>query len=79
MNPKMLALVVIGLAGFVLVSTFSLTIVVSQSLLPTRGGTAAGLMVGFAVPLLALPFMWALPADAPAAARRLKEAKSATH
>lgn len=102
-----LALVVVGLAGFVLVSTFSLTIVVSQSLLPTRGGTAAGLMVGFAVgaggtgvavlglvadrwnllaamhvlaavPLLALPFVWALPADTPAPARDLRAAKIPT-
>ncbi|HEY7677970.1 MAG TPA: MFS transporter, partial [Candidatus Methylomirabilis sp.] len=100
------AFVCVGLAGFALVSTFSLTIVISQSLLPTRGGIAAGLMVGFAVgaggagvaalglvadrwgllaamhalaavPLLALPFVWALPADAPNRGRRLQEAKTA--
>ena len=44
-----LALAVVALAGFLLVSTFSLTIVIAQGLLPTRGGMAAGLMVGFAV------------------------------
>ena len=31
-----------------------------------------------AVPLLGLPFSWALPADAPVAGRRLQEAKTAT-
>lgn len=100
------AFVFVGLAGFALVSTFSLTIVISQSLLPTRGGIAAGLMVGFAVgaggagvaalglvadrwsllaamhalaavPLLALPFVWALPADAPAPGGRLQAAQTA--
>jgi FSR family fosmidomycin resistance protein-like MFS transporter len=44
-----LALAAVALAGFVLVSTFSLTIVIAQGLLPTRGGMAAGLVVGFAV------------------------------
>lgn len=102
------ALVVIALAGFALVSTFSLTVVIAQSLLPTRGGIAAGLMVGFAVgaggagvaglglvadvwgllaamevlaavPLCAVPFVWGLPADAPAAERNLQEAKIPTH
>ena len=101
-----LALAVVALAGFLLVSTFSLTIVIAQGLLPTRGGTAAGLMVGFAVgagglgvnalgsvadawgllgamhvlaavPLCTVPFVWGLPADAPATAAALREAKTA--
>ena len=93
------AMLAVGLVGFVLVSSFSLTIVIAQALLPTRGGTAAGLIVGFAVgaggagvallghvadvwglletmrvlaavPLAALPFVWALPSDTPARHRR---------
>jgi FSR family fosmidomycin resistance protein-like MFS transporter len=101
-----LALAVVALAGFVLVSTFSLTVVIAQGLLPTRGGMAAGFMVGFAVgaggpgviilgivadawgllgamhvlaalPLITLPFAWALPADAPAPGAALREAKTA--
>jgi FSR family fosmidomycin resistance protein-like MFS transporter len=88
----LLAMVVIGLTGFLIISTFALTIVIAQALLPTRGGVAAGLVFGFAVgsggigvtmlgavadawglfvamhvlaavPVLAVPFVWALPAD----------------
>ncbi len=90
------AMVVIGLTGFLIISTFALTIVIAQALLPTRGGIAAGLVFGFAVgagglgvtmlgsvadawglfvamqvlaavPVLAVPFVWALPADTPGA------------
>jgi len=90
------AMVVIALTGFLIISTFALTIVIAQALLPTRGGIAAGLVFGFAVgagglgvtmlgsvadawglfvamnvlaavPALAVPFVWALPADTPGA------------
>lgn len=90
------AMVVIALTGFLIISTFALTIVIAQALLPTRGGVAAGLVFGFAVgaggvgvtmlgsvadawglfvamhvlaavPVLAVPFVWALPADTPSA------------
>ena len=88
------AMVVIALTGFLIISTFALTIVIAQALLPTRGGVAAGLVFGFAVgaggvgvamlgsvadawglfvamhvlaavPVLAVPFVWALPPDTP--------------
>ena len=90
------AMLVIAVTGFLIISTFALTIVIAQALLPTRGGVAAGLVFGFAVgaggvgvtmlgsvadawglfvamhvlaavPVLAVPFVWALPADAPGA------------
>jgi FSR family fosmidomycin resistance protein-like MFS transporter len=41
------AFVIIGLAGMVLVSSFSVTIVMAQALLPQNLGLAAGLVVGF--------------------------------
>ena len=41
--------VVLGLVGAVLVSTFSVTIVMAQQILPDRLGVASGLMVGFAI------------------------------
>ncbi len=88
------AMIVIALTGFLIVSTFALTIVIAQAMLPTRGGVAAGLVFGFAVgaggvgvtmlgsvadawglfvamhvlaavPVLAVPFVWALPAHSP--------------
>lgn len=40
---------VLGLQGFLLISTFSVTIVMAQRLLPNRLGIASGLMVGFAI------------------------------
>jgi MFS transporter, FSR family, fosmidomycin resistance protein len=43
------ALALIGLIGFVLVSNFSVTIVMAQQILPDRLGMASGLMVGFAI------------------------------
>ncbi len=92
------AMVVIAVTGFLIISTFALTIVIAQALLPARGGVAAGLVFGFAVgaggvgvamlgsvadtwglfvamhvlaavPVLAVPFVWALPADTPVAGR----------
>ncbi len=40
---------VLGLAGAFLISTFSVTVVMAQQVLPDRLGMAAGLMVGFAI------------------------------
>ncbi len=44
-----LLFVVLGLQGMLLVSTFSVTIVMAQKLLPNKLGVASGLMVGFAI------------------------------
>lgn len=44
-----LLFVVLGIQGMLLVSTFSVTIVMAQKLLPTKLGIASGLMVGFAI------------------------------
>jgi FSR family fosmidomycin resistance protein-like MFS transporter len=44
-----LLFVVLGIQGFLLISTFSVTIVMAQKLLPHRLGIASGLMVGFAI------------------------------
>ena len=44
-----LLFVVLGLEGMILISTFSVTIVMAQRLLPHRLGVASGLMVGFAI------------------------------
>jgi FSR family fosmidomycin resistance protein-like MFS transporter len=41
--------VVLGLLGMTLISTFSVTIVMAQQLLPKNLGVASGLMVGFAI------------------------------
>lgn len=41
--------VVLGVQGMLLVSTFSVTIVMAQKLLPNKLGIASGLMVGFAI------------------------------
>ncbi|MBP9560820.1 MAG: MFS transporter, partial [Syntrophorhabdaceae bacterium] len=40
---------VLGLQGMFMISTFSVTIVMAQKLLPNRLGIASGLMVGFAI------------------------------
>jgi FSR family fosmidomycin resistance protein-like MFS transporter len=40
---------VLALTGFVLIATFSVTVVMAQDLLPGRLGVASGLMVGFAI------------------------------
>jgi FSR family fosmidomycin resistance protein-like MFS transporter len=44
-----LLFVVLGIQGGLLVSTFSVTVVMAQKLLPHRLGVASGLMVGFAI------------------------------
>lgn len=44
-----LLFVVLGIEGFLLVSTFSVTIVMAQKLLPGKLGIASGLMTGFAI------------------------------
>ncbi|MCX5812093.1 MAG: MFS transporter [Proteobacteria bacterium] len=44
-----LLFVVLGLQGMLMISTFSVTIVMAQKLLPNRLGVASGLMVGFAI------------------------------
>ncbi|HVN97431.1 MAG TPA: MFS transporter [Syntrophorhabdaceae bacterium] len=44
-----LIFVALGLQGMVLISTFSVTVVMAQKLLPHRLGIASGLMVGFAI------------------------------
>lgn len=41
--------IILGIAGMVLISTFSVTVVMAQAFLPQHLGMAAGLMVGFAV------------------------------
>jgi FSR family fosmidomycin resistance protein-like MFS transporter len=43
------AIVALALAGMLFISTFSVTIVMAQTILPYRLGMASGLMVGFAV------------------------------
>jgi FSR family fosmidomycin resistance protein-like MFS transporter len=42
-------LVVVALAGFVLISTFAVTVVFGQELLPNNTGLAAGLTMGFGI------------------------------
>ena len=44
-----LAFLALALAGFVLISSFSVTVVMAQDLLPGKLGMASGLMVGFAI------------------------------
>jgi len=43
------AFVVLALSGFVLIASFSVTVVMAQDLLPGKLGMASGLMVGFAI------------------------------
>ncbi|MHB8842779.1 MAG: MFS transporter [Candidatus Aquicultor sp.] len=43
------AFVVLSLSGFVLIASFSVTVVMAQDLLPGKLGVASGLMVGFAI------------------------------
>ena len=40
---------VLGLQGMLMISTFSVTVVMAQKLLPNKLGVASGLMVGFAI------------------------------
>jgi FSR family fosmidomycin resistance protein-like MFS transporter len=42
-------IVILGLCGLVLYSTFSVSIVMAQAMLPQNLGVASGLMVGFAI------------------------------
>ncbi len=44
-----LIFLVLGIQGMLLISTFSVTIVMAQRLLPNKLGVASGLMVGFAI------------------------------
>lgn len=44
-----LIFIVLGIQGMLLISTFSVTIVMAQKLLPNRLGVASGLMVGLAI------------------------------
>jgi MFS transporter, FSR family, fosmidomycin resistance protein len=48
-QQNVLVFFVLGLQGMLLVSTFSVTIVMAQRLLPARLGVASGLMTGFAI------------------------------
>lgn len=41
--------IVLGLLGMVIISTFSVTVVMAQTLMPRRLGIASGIMVGFAI------------------------------
>jgi hypothetical protein len=41
--------VALGLVGMITISTFSLTVVMAQRLMPSNLGVASGLMVGFAI------------------------------
>jgi len=45
----LLLFVVLGLLGMILISTFSVTIVMAQHLIPQGLGVASGLMAGFAI------------------------------
>ncbi len=42
-------IVILGLSGFVLVSSFSVTVVMGQEMFPHNLGVASGLMVGFSI------------------------------
>jgi len=48
-EKSILLFVVLGFQGMLLVSSFSVTIVMAQKLLPSKLGIASGLMVGFAI------------------------------
>lgn len=45
----LIAFVALGAAGMVLIATFSVTVVMAQTILPRHLGVASGLMVGFAI------------------------------
>jgi len=44
-----MSFILLGIAGMVLISTFALTTVMAQALLPQHLGTASGMMVGFTI------------------------------
>jgi FSR family fosmidomycin resistance protein-like MFS transporter len=48
-SSGLLAFVLLGAAGMVLISTFALTTVMAQALLPQHLGMASGMMVGFTI------------------------------
>jgi FSR family fosmidomycin resistance protein-like MFS transporter len=48
-SSGLLAFVLLGVAGMVLISTFALTTVMAQALLPQHLGMASGMMVGFTI------------------------------
>jgi FSR family fosmidomycin resistance protein-like MFS transporter len=49
MTTGFLLFLTLGILGMVLISTFTVTIVMAQHLLPGNLGVASGLMVGFAI------------------------------
>ena len=48
-SSGLMAFVFLGIAGMVLISTFGLTTVMGQALLPQHLGMASGMMVGFTI------------------------------
>jgi FSR family fosmidomycin resistance protein-like MFS transporter len=44
-----MAFILLGISGMVLISTFALTTVMGQALLPQHLGIASGMMVGFTI------------------------------
>jgi FSR family fosmidomycin resistance protein-like MFS transporter len=48
-SSGLMAFVLLGIAGMVLISTFALTTVMGQALLPQNLGIASGMMVGFTI------------------------------
>ena len=48
-SSGLMTFIFLGIAGMVLISTFALTTVMGQALLPQRLGMASGLMVGFTI------------------------------
>jgi FSR family fosmidomycin resistance protein-like MFS transporter len=44
-----MAFILLGIAGMVLISSFALTTVMGQTLLPQHLGMASGIMVGFTI------------------------------
>jgi MFS transporter, FSR family, fosmidomycin resistance protein len=49
LSRGVLAFVLLGLFGAILISTFSIAVVLGQAYLPTHAATASGLIVGFAI------------------------------
>ncbi len=68
-SSGLIAFVTLGFAGFVLLSTFALTTIMAQVLLPQHLGIASGMMVGFTISaggigvtlLGAIPDHWGVP------------------
>lgn len=52
--PQYLAIILLGVSGFILMSSFSVTVVYAQELVPGKIGTMAGLTVGLAFGMGAL-------------------------